>query len=113
MNLTGASNLLFLPIIISGHRIEGLLDTGASISLLKSSVARDFNLQPRFRDPIILKFANGDRMTHDKEVEVNIVFKGNTRAFHLTLVDNLPYPCLLGMDFLNDFDFMIISKTSK
>ena len=113
MNLTCTSNLLFLPILISGHHVEGLLDTGASISLLKTSVAQDFNLQSRFRDPIILKFANGDRMTHDKEVEVNISFKGNTRTFLLTLVDKLPYPCLLGMDFLNDFDFMIISKASK
>lgn len=94
--------------------IRLLLDTGATLTALKSSVAERLDLEGSRQEPIRMRTANGliDAVKVDVETFLLGEFQvGNTEVVLLPLPD-FQYDGLLGMNVLSKYPFYIDQRTS-
>lgn len=99
-----------LTVSILNNEIEGLADTGASVSIISC---------PRLLDRIGLKIKQCDIkiLTADQTpyscrgyVNVPYTYHGRTRIIPTLVVPEISKPLILGIDFLRAFDFRLISN---
>ncbi|GFS99824.1 transposon Ty3-G Gag-Pol polyprotein [Nephila pilipes] len=84
-----------------------LVDTGANVTLLRTDIAQKSNQQFIYGAPdIFLKTATGEKANIHGKMDASIEC-GSRRFQHKVYVANITDPCILGLDFLREFNFMV------
>jgi hypothetical protein len=98
---THRSKTLHLPVEISNCVVEGLIDTGASMSVLATAVVRELGMMHLVTGNESYKTASGvitRALGRVDEIQVRI--EGIQCAMTFMVVDTYGYDVLLGLDFL-------------
>jgi predicted aspartyl protease len=101
VNKTHMSKTLHLSVEINGYLIDGLVDTGASMSVMAAAVVREMGMMHLVSGSETYKTASGmitQAMGRIDEVSVKI--GGVQCAMTFMIVDTDSYDVLLGLDFL-------------
>ncbi|XP_011861043.1 PREDICTED: uncharacterized protein K02A2.6-like [Vollenhovia emeryi] len=108
-----SANLYERPVIVNGHKIDGLLDTGSSCSLLRKSVAERWNI-PISITPVLRGFA-GQVATSNQAAACNIrVMNATAQVDAVVVPDNqLVYDIIVGRDFLEQEHIVSIKRGNK
>jgi predicted aspartyl protease len=98
---THRSKTLHLPVEISDYIIEGLVDTGASMSVLAAAIVRDLGIMHLVTGNESYKIASGVVTRALGRVdEVQVKIGGVQCAMTFMVVDTDGYDVLLGLNFL-------------
>jgi predicted aspartyl protease len=98
---THRSKTLHLPVEINDYIIEGLVDTGASMSVLAATVVRELGIMHLVTGNESYKTALGVVTRALGQVdEVQVKIEGIQCAMTFMVVDTDGYDVLLGLDFL-------------
>lgn len=106
------SDRAFLPVGFPGLKVNSLADTGASVSgistsaFLKMSDRASFKRVPVPRDFKLTAAAGSNLQFHDL-VELPIQVGDLSVLHRFLIIDNLCAPCILGMDFLKQHNFVL------
>ncbi len=101
VNKTNRSKTLHLPVEINRYEIEGLVDTGASMSVMAAAVVREMGMMHLVARSETYKIASGivtQALGRIDEVSVGVGGVQCTMTF--MVVDTDSYDVLLGLDFL-------------
>ncbi len=101
VNKTNRSKTLHLPVEINRYEIEGLVDTGASMSVMVATVVREMGMMHLVVGSKTYKIASGivtQAFGRIDEVSVGVGGVQCTMIFMVVNTDN--YDVLLGLDFL-------------
>ena len=104
-----------IPILINGKSVPMLIDTGASISTINATVAKQIGLS-RSNQRINLATAGGSvtsQLYRAKSFGLKGFEKGKLQLAHVELSHNLPAVGLLGMDYLTQFQFYIDQENNQ
>src|SRR3989338_4547854 len=101
-------NLLKAPLLLDGKRVQGLVDTGASHSLVNAGVARRLNLKVLpLGEPVSVLTADGGarKVTEFARSELTVRTQGlqerpRVVTSRLLMLDDLAYELILGLDIL-------------
>ncbi|GBL87303.1 hypothetical protein AVEN_134647-1 [Araneus ventricosus] len=105
--LCGKKNGLYLEGCICGIPCSILVDTGANITILRTELAQNLKGQLIYTDPnIFLNTTTGEKAEiHDK---LDASIECGSRKFQYSIyVAGITDPCILGLDFLQKFNFTI------
>jgi hypothetical protein len=108
INKTHRSKTLHLPMEISNCIVEGLVDTGASMSVLAAAVVRELGIMQLVTGNESYKTASGvitRALGRVDEIQVRI--GGIQCAMTFMIVDTDGYDVLLGLDFLMKIGAMV------
>ncbi|GFU48754.1 retrovirus-related Pol polyprotein from transposon opus [Nephila pilipes] len=84
-----------------------LVDTGVNVTLLRTDIAQKLNQQFIYVAPnIFLKTATGEKANIYGKLDASIEC-GSRRFQHKVCVADITDPCILGLDFLREFNFMV------
>ncbi|GFT78669.1 uncharacterized protein NPIL_518731, partial [Nephila pilipes] len=84
-----------------------LVDTGANVTLLRTDIAQKLNQQFIYTAPnIFLKTATREKVSIHGKLEASIEC-GSRRFQHKVYVADITDPCILGLDFLQEFNFTV------
>ncbi|GBO06588.1 Retrovirus-related Pol polyprotein from transposon 297, partial [Araneus ventricosus] len=84
-----------------------LVDTGANVTLLRTDLAQKLNEQLIYMAPnISLKTATGEKMEIRGKLDASIEC-GSRKFHHRIYVADITDPCILGLDFLQKFNFTV------
>jgi len=101
VNKTHRSKTLHLPVEISNYIVEGLVDTGASMSVLAVVVVRELGIMHLVTGNESYKTASGVITRALGRVdEIQIKIGGIQCAMTFMVIDTDGYDVLLGLDFL-------------
>jgi len=101
VNKTHRSKTLHLPVEINNCVVEGLVDTGASISVLAAAVVRELGIMHLVTGNESYKTASGMITRALGRVdEIQVKIEGIQCAMTFMVVDTDGYDMLLGLDFL-------------
>lgn len=104
------AELIHIALTTTGRReFDGVLDSGATTSLISPDLARALHAKEKKVPAIRLRFANNKTQITDTIASLPITFRNKTRSFTFRITPNLPFPCLCGIDFLKDFHVIIRS----
>jgi predicted aspartyl protease len=101
LNKTNRSKTLHVQVEIDRYIIEGLVDTGASMSVMAAAVVREMGMMPLVIGSESYKIASGvvtQALGRIDEVAVTIGGVNCTMTFMVVDIDS--YDMLLGLDFL-------------
>jgi hypothetical protein len=101
INKTHRSKTLHLPVEINSYVVEGLVDTGASMSIMAVAVVRELRIMHLVIGFETFKIASGvvtQALSRIDEVPVKVRGVQCTMTFMVVDTDN--YDVLLGLDFL-------------
>ncbi len=101
VNKTNKSKALHLPVEMNRYIIEGLVDTGASMSVMAAAVVREMGMMHSVVGSESFKTASGvvtQTLGRIDEVVINVGGVHCTMTF--MVVDTDSYDVLLGLDFL-------------
>lgn len=88
--------LSFHTVVLNGREVEALIDTGSMQSLVRADVVsaqlRDYSVMTQ------LKCVHGDEKSYPT-ASVHVKVLGQPYLLDVGVVDNLPYPMILGQDF--------------
>ncbi len=101
VNKTHQSKTLHLPVEINNYVVEGLVDTGASMSVMATAIVREMGMMHIVAGTETYKTASGV-VTHalGRISEIPVKVGGVQCAMTFMVVDTDSYDVLLGMDFL-------------
>ncbi|GBN23365.1 hypothetical protein AVEN_43980-1, partial [Araneus ventricosus] len=106
-SLSGKKNGLYLEGSICGIQCLMLVDTGASITLLRTDLAQKLKEQLIYTAPnISLKTATGEKTEIRGKLDASIEC-GLRKFHHRIYVADITDPCILGLDFLQKFNFTV------
>lgn len=98
----------YLEVEILGHKIKGLVDTGASVSVLGKDSISFLNKLQILATPVYkvasIKTANGTEQPIEGSVRVNINYNNKNILMNLLIVPSLTQNLYLGSDFVRNFD---------
>ncbi len=101
VNKTHRSKTLHLSVEINGYLIEGLVDTGASMSVMAAAVVREMGMMHLVSGSETYKTASGIvTQAMGRIDEVSIKTGGVQCLMTFMVVDTDSYDVLLGLDFL-------------
>ncbi len=101
VNKTHRSKTLHLPVEINNYVVEGLVDTGASMSVLAAAVVRELGIMHLVMGNESYKTASGVITRALGRVdEIQVKIGGTQCAMTFMVVDTDGYDVLLGLDFL-------------
>ncbi len=101
VNKTHRSKTLHLPVEISNCIVEGLVDTGASMSILVAAIVRELGIMHLVTGNESYKTASGVITRALGRVdEIQVKIGGIQCAMTFMVVDTDGYDVLLGLDFL-------------
>ncbi|GBN37192.1 hypothetical protein AVEN_12130-1 [Araneus ventricosus] len=112
-SLSGKKNGLYLEGSICGIQCLMLVDTGANVTLLRTDLAQKLKEQLIYTAPnISLKTATGERTEIRGKLDASI--ECGSRKFHhrIYVADNTD-PSILGLDFLQKFNFTVDQEEKK
>ncbi|GBN32418.1 hypothetical protein AVEN_169512-1 [Araneus ventricosus] len=102
----GGRNGLYLEGSICGIPCLMLVNTGANVTLVRTDLAQ--KMKEKFiytASNISLKTANGEKAEIHGKLDAAIEC-GSRKFQHRIYVDDITDPCILGLDFLQKFNFM-------
>ncbi len=104
--------LIRLPIRILNQNVLGLIDTGAVVSLLSLSTFQKLLLQTTKikklnTKHIVFKSASGNTMHSEGMFELPFVIDNTTLSYQFHIVDLFDETCILGYDFLKNFQLQL------
>ena len=102
--------LLEITARIGATRFKFVIDTGASVSILPSTLANGIDLTPT---PISISSASGERISCLGQASLDVKIPCLRRAFQWTFVIADVTKPLLGFDFLNKFGLTIDCKNKS
>ncbi|GBN20266.1 hypothetical protein AVEN_106505-1, partial [Araneus ventricosus] len=106
-SLSGKKNGLYLEGSICGIQCLMLVDTGANVTLLRTDLAQKVKEQLIYTAPnISLKTATGERTEIRGKLDASIEC-GSRKFHHRIYVDDITDPSILGLDFLQKFNFTV------
>ncbi|XP_011862927.1 PREDICTED: uncharacterized protein LOC105559328, partial [Vollenhovia emeryi] len=110
-----SANLYERPVIVNGHKIDGLLDTGSSCSLIRKSVAERWNIPISITPDSVLRGFAGQVATSNQAAACNIRIMNATAQVDAVVVpDNqLVYDIIVGRDFLEQEHIVSIKRGNK
>ncbi len=101
INKTHRSKTLHLTVEINGYLIEGLVDTGASMSIMAAAMVRELGMMHLISESETYKTASGVIMQALGRInEVSVKAGGVPCTMTFMVVDTDSYDALLGLDFL-------------
>jgi len=101
INKTHRSKTLHLTVEINGYLIEGLVDTGASMSVMVAAVVRELGMMHLISGSETYKTTSGVvTQALGRIDEVSVKVGGVQCAMTFMVVDTNSYDVLLGLDFL-------------
>ncbi|GFT92042.1 CCHC-type domain-containing protein [Nephila pilipes] len=84
-----------------------LVDTGANVTLLRTDIAQKMNQQFIYTAPnIFLKTVTGEKANIHGKLDASIEC-GSRRFQYKVYVADITSPCILGLDFLREFNFTV------
>ncbi|GBN23175.1 hypothetical protein AVEN_156248-1 [Araneus ventricosus] len=106
-SLSGKKNGLYLEGSICGIQCLMLVDTGANVTLLRAHLAQKLKEQLIYTAPnISLKTATGEKTEIRSKLDASL--ECSSRKFHHRIyVADITDPCILGLDFLQKFNFTV------
>ncbi len=108
VNKTNRSKTVHLPIEINRCVIEGLVDTGASISVMAAAVVRELGMMHLIVGSETYKTASGVvTQALGRIDEVPVMVGGVQCTMTLMVVDTDSYDVLLGLDFLMKIEAIV------
>ncbi|GBO18284.1 Retrovirus-related Pol polyprotein from transposon 297 [Araneus ventricosus] len=106
-SLSGKKNGLYLEGSICGIQCLMLVDTGANVTLLRTDLAQKLKEQLIYTAPnISLKTATGEKTEIRGKLDASIEC-GSRKFHHRIYVADITDPCILGLDFLQKFNFTV------
>ena len=111
VNCLKPTNLMVLEVEVWGMKLKGMIDSGASKTLMKCSLVQSPYLQKEQKYFVGL---GGDRVGVRGEIEVDIKMYGHTCRTKVFLVEDacIRHDLILGVDFLttNKFNVNMFKK---
>ncbi|GBN28177.1 hypothetical protein AVEN_116406-1 [Araneus ventricosus] len=105
--LCGGRNGLYLEGSICGIPCLMLVDTGANVTLVRTDLAQKLKGNFIYTAPnISLKTATGEKAEIHGKLDAAIEC-GSRKFQHKIYVADITDPCILGLDFLQKFNFMV------
>ncbi|GBM19353.1 hypothetical protein AVEN_94468-1, partial [Araneus ventricosus] len=105
--LCGGRNGLYLEGSICGIPCLMLVDTGANVTLVRTDLAQKLKGNVIYTAPnISLKTATGEKAEIQGKLDAAIEC-GSRKFQHKIYVADITDPCILGLDFLQKFNFMV------
>ncbi|GBN53348.1 hypothetical protein AVEN_221597-1 [Araneus ventricosus] len=99
-------NGLYLKGYICGIQCLMLVDTGANVTLLRTDLAQKLKEQLIYTaSNISLKTATGEKTEIRGKLDASIE-SGSRKFHHRIYVADITDPCILGLDFLQKFNFI-------
>ncbi|GBL73575.1 Retrovirus-related Pol polyprotein from transposon 297 [Araneus ventricosus] len=106
-SLSGKKNGLYLEGSICGIQCLMLVDTGANVTLLRTDLAQKLQEQLIYTAPnISLKTDTGEKTEIRGKLDASIEC-GSRKFHHRIYVADITDPCILGLDFLQKFNFTV------
>ncbi|CAG2214165.1 unnamed protein product [Mytilus edulis] len=96
-----------IDVIIDKRKTHGLIDTGASISIInKELLDKTGYAQNRLKPPTYLKIkgVSGQKLNVLGKIEIDIMIDGKIFKYPLNVVENVHHSLILGFDFINHFN---------
>lgn len=103
-------NLYERSVLINGHKIPGLIDTGSSCTLLRASVVKTYNIVASVTSDNVLRGFAGQSTTSNRlaPCEVKIMDTKAQVNAHVVPDNHLTYD--VGRDFLAQDDIVVIKR---
>lgn len=104
-------NLLNVVLQVNGNNYIGLLDTGANLNAIREVEAQGLQKIKKPNTSFVIT-ASGDRIPSLGMVKFNLKVGALETLISATIMKNLPYPIILGMEFLKKFNAFIDLKNN-
>lgn len=108
---------LFTQVHVTNNKVDALVDTGATMTILSSEKAASLNIKLSSGKPERLRTGNGSILSDSGSACVLIrASKNGTEAIaehNVVIAKDLPVDMLLGMDLLERFNYIIDCSTKK
>ena len=86
---------------VGQHKLECLLDSGASHSFIAANIIRELGLKTRFADTLEVALAENSVVCLREVVDLPVCFTCNaTQEIACRIITSLHSPIILGMDWL-------------
>ena len=92
-------------------KVKALMDTGASVSLIRKDIAEKIASHFLRFSGITLSKVDGKRWKRVREaVHVVVVMKGKELDFRFYVIDDMPREAIIGVDFLQTWEIKLFPK---
>lgn len=107
------NKLITVAVKICGKNFNAIVDTGASVSLIKKSVFLTLGKDAKKSDSIMLRIGDGTRHLISEQVTLSLTFQNLTKNHTFYIYKDLPYDILLSLQFICDFYITIRANTQQ
>ena len=90
---------------VNDHQVVALVDTGATHSFIRRSLARKLKLEFHKRPAMAIGFGNESREDADKEVRVHLQIGNKRRKWTFVVLDIAADPLILGEEAVLKWGF--------
>ena len=99
--------------MLAGKDFEAIIDTGASVTLIRRSVFEQLGMKSEKGKDLILRVGDGNRYLVTETVTVPLTFEKLTKPHTFYIYDKLPHPILLSIQFICEFYITIRANTQQ
>lgn len=104
-SISGGDLGLYVEAEMNHKQYKFIVDTGANVTIIRPDVAQDMDRPLQHAgSSVLLKTVTGDEIKILGIMNVSITF-GHRTYHHRVYVANITDPCILGLDFLQKFNF--------
>ena len=109
MSLLKPAKILIIEIVVNQQKMEALIDTGATVSLMKESVYKTLTDKKLNDQKATIHGLNNAQIETKGGVNLEVNYFGETINAHFQITDDaeINYCAILGMDFLHDNHILI------
>ena len=102
---------LFVNVKINNVQCVALIDTGASVSIINMNLAKNINVNNKFR----LQIAGGDDLLTQGSCVASVTLNGRTVLHNFHVLNNAVnnVSCILGLDYISSNDVSIYGGSSR
>ncbi|XP_035232659.1 uncharacterized protein LOC118204447 [Stegodyphus dumicola] len=105
--MSGGDNGLFVEGYVNKHPCKIIVDTGANVTIVRTDVVRKLSEAFRWTPlSVTLQTVTGDKIPIEGKINIIITFGIETYQ-HLAFVANIANELILGLDFLQKYDFTL------
>ena len=104
---------IYVPIVLNGVRIEALIDTGGSHSVISADLAILMKARINPTDIVLKGVANTDMRAQGEIHDIRVTLKNQTAQMSLIVVMSLRPYIILGIDFLRSINAVLSSRDGR